>query len=110
MPQRQPKRGRLWLGDGSCIRKRAEHRDHVWSYDFVFDRTQDGRPLRTLVVVDEYTRECLATRTARRQRSEDVIDCLADLFVAGERRSTCARTTAGSLPPRWSGTGWAGWE
>ena len=82
VPQRQPKRGRLWLGDGSCIRKRAEHRDHVWSYDFVFDRTQDGRPLRTLVVVDEYTRECLATRTAHRQRSEEVIDCLADLFVS----------------------------
>lgn len=81
VPQRQPKRGRLWLTDGSCVRRRAEHRDHVWSYDFVFDRTQDGLPVRTLVVVDEYTRECLATRTARRLRSEDVIDCLADLFV-----------------------------
>ena len=81
VPQRQPKRGRLWLGDGSCIRRRAEYRDHVWSYDFVFERTQDGRPLRTLVVVDEYSRECLAARTDRRLRSEDVIDCLADLFV-----------------------------
>ena len=81
MPQRQPKRGRLWLADGSCVRRRAEHRDHVWSYDFVFERTHDGRPIRTLVVVDEFTRECLATRVARRLSSEDVIDCLADLFI-----------------------------
>ena len=81
VPQRQPKRGRLWLSDGSCIRRRAEHKDHVWSYDFVFERTEDGRALRTLVVVDEYTRECLATRTARRLGSEDVIDCLSDLFL-----------------------------
>ena len=55
VPQRQPKRGRLWLTDGSCLRRRAEHKDHVWSYDFVLERTQDGRPVRTLVVVDEYT-------------------------------------------------------
>jgi len=81
VPQRQPKRGRLWFSDGSCIRHRAEHRDHVWSYDFVFDRTHDGRPIRTLVVVDEFTRECLATSVARRQSSEEVIDCLADLFI-----------------------------
>ena len=58
VPQRQPKRRRLWLGDGSIVRRRAEHRDHVWSYDFVFDRTADGRPLRLLPIVDEYTREC----------------------------------------------------
>ena len=81
VPQRQPKRGRLWLSDGSCIRRRAEHRDHVWSYDFVFDRTHDGGPIRTLVVVDEFSRECLATRVARGQSSEYVIDCLADLFI-----------------------------
>jgi len=81
VPQRQPKRGRLWLTDGSCLRRRAEHKDHVWSYDFVLDRTHDGRPVRTLVVADEYTRECLAARVARRLRSEDVIDTLADLFV-----------------------------
>ncbi len=81
VPQRQPKRGRLWLTDGSCLRRRAERIDHVWSYDFVLDRTHDGRPVRTLVVVDEYTRECLAARVARRLRSEDVIDTLADLFV-----------------------------
>ena len=61
VPQRQPKRRRLWLGDGSIVRRRAEHRDHVWSYDFVFDRTADGRPLRLLPIVDEYTRECLSS-------------------------------------------------
>ena len=81
VPQRQPKRGRLWLTDGSCIRHRAERKDHVWSYDFVLERTHDGRPIRTLVVVDEYTRECLAARVARRLRSGEVIDTLADLFV-----------------------------
>ena len=85
VPHRQPQRGRLWLTDGSCLRRRAEHKDHVWSYDFVLDRTRDGQPVRTLVVVDEYTRECLAARVARRLRSEDVIDPLADLFV---RRGT----------------------
>jgi len=81
VPQRQPKRGRLWLADGSCVRRRAEHKDHVWSYDFVLERTQDGRPVRTLVVVDEYTRECLAARVGRKLNSEDVVDVLADLFV-----------------------------
>ncbi len=81
VPQRQPKRGRLWLTGGSCIRHRAERKDHVWSYDFVLERSHDGRAIRTLVVVDEYTRECLAARVARRLRSEDVIDTLADLFV-----------------------------
>ena len=81
VPQRQPKRGRLWLTDGSCLRRRAERKDHVWSYDFVLERTQNGRPVRTLVVVDEYTRECLAARVGRKLNSEDVIDALADLFV-----------------------------
>ena len=65
VPRKQPKRGRLWWNDGSCVRKRAEHRDHVWSYDFVFDRTHDGRPLRMLTMVDEYTRECLTIDVAR---------------------------------------------
>jgi putative transposase len=53
VPKRQPKRSRLWLNDGSCVRRRAEYPDHVWSYDFVLDRTQDGRPLRMLTRVDE---------------------------------------------------------
>jgi transposase InsO family protein len=82
VPKRQPQRGRLWLSDGSCIRKRAERKDHVWSYDFVFDRTHDGRPMRMLTLVDEYTRECLAVDIERRLDSEDVLDRLERLFVS----------------------------
>lgn len=85
VPAKQPKRGRLWLNDGSCVRLRAEHPNHVWSYDFVFDRTHDGRPVRMLTMVDEYTRECLAIDVERRLNSEDVLVRLADLFV---RRGT----------------------
>ena len=81
VPKRQPKRGRLWLNDGSCIRLRPEHRDHVWSYDFVHERTHDGRPLRLLTMVDEYSRECLAITVARKLGSEDVMSTLARLFV-----------------------------
>lgn len=81
VPQKQPKRGRLWLADGSCIRLRAEHANHVWSYDFVHDRTHNGRTYRVLNIVDEYTRECLATVVKRRLNSRDVIFTLADLFV-----------------------------
>jgi transposase InsO family protein len=65
VPRRQPKRGRLWLNDGSCIRLRPLHQDHVWSYDFVSGRTSDGLPLRSLTILDEYTRECLAIDVAR---------------------------------------------
>ena len=57
VPKRQPKRGRLWLNDGSCIRLRPLYACHVWSYDFVSTRTHDGRPLKLLTVLDEYTRE-----------------------------------------------------
>jgi len=81
VPKKQPKRGRLWLNDGSCIRLRPEHRNHVWAYDFVADRTQDGRPVKMLVVIDEYTRECLAIVVARRMKSIDVLQVLADLMV-----------------------------
>src|SRR5215217_7241648 len=76
VPPRQPKRGRLWLNDGSCIRLRPERPNHVWAYDFVEDRTRDGRRFRRLCVVDEFTREALQLGSA------DVIDTLADLFVA----------------------------
>ena len=69
VPPRQPKRGRLWLGDGSCVRLRPARKNHVWSYDFVFARTHDGRPLRLLTLMDEYTRECLAIDVARRARA-----------------------------------------
>ncbi len=81
VPAKQPKKGRLWLDDGSCIRLRPEHRNHVWSYDFVEDRTHDGRKFRTLNVIDEFTRECLAIRVARKLNSIDVIDVLSDLFI-----------------------------
>lgn len=80
VPKKQPKRGRLWLNDGSCIRLRPERPNHVWSYDFVQDRTQDGRPIRMLTVIDEFTRRCLAIVVARRLRSGDVLHCLTDLM------------------------------
>jgi len=81
VPVRQPKRGRLWLNDGSCIRFRPEHRNHVWAYDFVFDRTREGRPLKFLTIVDEFTRECLTIEVARRQTSRDVLRTLAKLML-----------------------------
>ncbi len=81
VPTKQPKRARLWRADGSCIRLRPERPNHVWSYDFVADRTQDGRPFRILNILDEYTRECLASHVARRIRSQDVILLLADLVL-----------------------------
>jgi transposase InsO family protein len=81
VPQRQPKRGRLWLNDGSCVRLRPLWKDHVWAYDFVEDRTHDGRKLRILTVVDEFTRECLAIDVGRRMTSDDVLERLTFLFV-----------------------------
>ena len=81
VPKRQPKRGRLWLADGSCIRLRPEHRNHVWAYDFVAEKTHDGRTLKLLCVIDEYTHECLAIRVARRMTANDVLWVLADLFL-----------------------------
>lgn len=81
VPRRQRPTRRLWLADGSCVRLRAERKDHVWSYDFVAARTQDGRPLRLLTLVDEYTRECLAIDVERRLSSEDVLARLTELFV-----------------------------
>jgi len=81
VPHRQPKRGRLWLADGSCIRLRPQHRNHVWSYDFVEDRTHDGRRYRMLNVLDEFTHECLAIRVARKLKAINVIDILSDLII-----------------------------
>ena len=81
VPQKQPKRGRLWLTDGSCIRLRPLYRNHVWAYDFVADRTHDGQPIKILTVIDEFTRECLALVVDRKLASDDVLHCLADLFV-----------------------------
>jgi transposase InsO family protein len=81
VPKKQPRRGRLWLNDGSCVRLRSERKDHVWAYDFVHARTHDGRPLRLLVVVDEYTRECLSIHTARKLTSDDVLERLSWLMA-----------------------------
>ncbi len=81
VPQKQPKRGRLWLNDGSCIRLRPEHKDHVWSYDFMVERTTDGRAFRILNIIDEFTRECLAILVARKITTQDVIDLLFHLII-----------------------------
>ena len=81
VPAKPPRRRRLWLADGTTTRRRATRPNHVWSYDFVQDRTHDGRPLRLLCIVDEYTRECLAIVVARRLRADDVLACLTQLFV-----------------------------
>ena len=81
VPMKQPKKGRLWLNDGSCIRLQPAYRDHVWSYDFVHHRTDDGRAFRMLNIIDEFTRESLAIRVRRKLNSTDVIDVLTDLFI-----------------------------
>jgi len=81
VPKKQPKRGRLWLNDGSCIRLRPEHEDHVWSYDFMIDHTADGRAFKILNIIDEFTRKNLSAKVNRRIRSQDVIDELFELFV-----------------------------
>jgi transposase InsO family protein len=81
VPNKQPKRSRLWLNDGSCIRLRPEYKDHVWSYDFVIDRTANGRALKILTIIDEYTRECLGLLVKRRITSQEVIDKLFELFI-----------------------------
>ncbi len=114
VPPRQPKRGRLWLNDGSCVRLRPERANHVWSYDFVSARTHDGRTLRLLTLIDEYTRECLAIRVARRLGSAEVLETLADVmlghgipeyirsdngpeFIAKELRQWLAKLGTGTL-------------
>ena len=81
VPSKQPKRGRIWLNDGSCLRLKPEFKNHVWSYDFVSEETYDGRRIKILNIVDEFSRECLLSLVARRIRSQDVILALADLFL-----------------------------
>ena len=82
VPARQPRSGRLWLNDGSCVRLRPQGKNDVWAYDFVQVRTRDGRAVRLLTVIDEYTRECLAIRAQRSIRATDVIDTLAELMTS----------------------------
>jgi len=81
VPRRQPKRSRLWLNDGSCFRLRPMKKNHVWSYDFALARTTDGRPLRILAILDEYTRECLSLYVDRQISSQGVLDRLYNLFI-----------------------------
>jgi transposase InsO family protein len=82
VPKKQPMRSRLWLNDGSCVRKRPDYKNHVWAYDFVQDRTHEGKRFRMLTVIDEYSRECLAIKVDRSLKSIDVIETLADLFIS----------------------------
>jgi len=81
VPKKQPKRGRLWLNDGSCIRLWPEHKDHVWSYDFMVERTNDGRAFKILNIIDEFTRESLRMKVDRKITSQQVIDELFNLFI-----------------------------
>jgi putative transposase len=81
VPAKQPKRRRLWLNDGSCIRLRPEYKNHVWAYDFVADRTSNGRSFRMLTVIDEYTRECLAISVRRSFKATDVQEELTKLMI-----------------------------
>jgi len=81
VPKKQPKRGRLWLHDGSCVRRRPEYPNHVWSYDFAMTRSRDGRPIRILTLLDEFTRECLAIQVGRRLNSGNVIEQLFESFI-----------------------------
>ena len=81
LPKKQIKRRRLWLNDGSCVRLRPEHRNHVWSYDFVADKTVDGKKLRILNIIDEYTRECLASVVRRKFRNTDIIEILSEIMI-----------------------------
>jgi len=81
VPQKQPKRGRLWLNEGSCIRLRPEHKDHVWSYDFMIEHTANGRAFKILNIIDEYTRESVGVKVERRIKAQDVIDKLFNLFI-----------------------------
>jgi putative transposase len=114
VPQKQRPRGRLWLNDGSCVRLRPERPNHVGSYDFVSARTHDGRTIRMLTMIDEFTRECLAIRVARRLGRYEVIETLADVmlfrgipehirsdngseFVAEELRKWLAKVGTGTL-------------
>ncbi len=85
VPIKQPKKGRLWLNDGSFVRLRPERPNHVWSYDFVPDRTHDGRVYRTLDITDEFTKEALVIRIKRKLNSVDLVYALTDLFILRRR-------------------------
>lgn len=81
VPKKQKKRGRLYFNDGSCIRLKPLYPNHVWSYDFVSDRLSNGRKIRMLTIIDEFTRKCLAIKVAHNLKSDNVLEILSDLFV-----------------------------
>lgn len=81
VPGKQPRRRRLWLNDGCCVRLRPQHQDHVWSYDFVKARLSNGQAIKILTIIDEYTRECLCLCVDRKITSDDVLCRLEELFV-----------------------------
>jgi putative transposase len=94
VPKKQPKRSRLWLNDGSCIRLRPAYSNHVWSFDFVEARTHDGRRLRLMTLIDEFSRRCLAIRVARRINAIGVIETLAEIMLF-EGIPACIRSDNG---------------
>jgi len=106
VPRKQHRKRRFPGGsENGCVRHRARYKNHVWSYDFVTDRTEDGRQLRLLVVIDEYTRECLAIEVGRSFTAQDVMGVLQYLFaVRGTpehiRSDNLAMTPAQSSYPR----------
>jgi transposase InsO family protein len=100
VPKKKRKRRRLGRSDNACHRRRAEHKDHVWCWDFVFDRTESGAALKWLSIVDEFTRECLCLKVDRSITSEDVIDTLAELFAMRVCRAPAQPTTAARRCPR----------
>ncbi len=105
VPQKQKKKRRLWLNDGSCVRLRPERPNQVWSYDFVQDRTADGRVYRTLNIIDEYTRGALMIRVDRKLNSTDVLDALTDLFILRGPPEYIRSDNGRNLSPRKCGIG-----
>ena len=109
VPQKQRPRGRLWLNDGSCIRLRPERPNHVWSYDFVSGKTRDGRTLRMLTLIDEYTRECLAIGVARRLGRYEVIEALAEVMLYRGIPEHIRSDNGPEFVARSCGVGWRNW-
>jgi transposase InsO family protein len=108
VPKKQHKRGKLWLNEGSCVRLRPEHGNNVWSYDFVMARTSNGRPLRMLNIIDEYTRECLCIKVARKITAQNVLEEeLLDLIVKQGPPDHIRPDNGLSSQQKQSGNGWA---
>jgi transposase InsO family protein len=79
VPQKRHKKRRLGTRGNGVLRHRATHRNHVWAWDFLFDATANGRSLKWLSIVDEYTRECLALEVDRTMTATDAVDVLIEL-------------------------------